>query len=143
MKTRTLMLLSLGCGVAIMLAGAVFLFQLTTQDELAEPVGLGEPMTIGEMNVTVYDASTTAAAGATALTVSLDLGGTADDDPAADFRLIASGRPAPLASTTCAAATAEIQSCTLTFDVSVADGSSRVLFYERGDDQARWVLPGD
>jgi hypothetical protein len=26
------------------------------------------------------------------------------------------------------------------FDVSSADGSSRVLFYERGDQQARWVL---
>ena len=26
------------------------------------------------------------------------------------------------------------------FDVAGADGASRVLFYERGDDQARWLL---
>jgi hypothetical protein len=26
------------------------------------------------------------------------------------------------------------------FDVSGANGDSRVLFYERGDDRARWVL---
>ena len=29
---------------------------------------------------------------------------------------------------------------TVELDVSGADGTSRVLFYERGDDRARWVL---
>ena len=43
MKTRTLLLWALACGVAIMLAGAVFLVQLVTRDELAEPVPLGTP----------------------------------------------------------------------------------------------------
>ena len=55
MKTRTLMLLALACGVAIMLAGAVFLFQLTSQSDVAEPVAVGVPVTVGDMSVTVTD----------------------------------------------------------------------------------------
>ena len=30
--------------------------------------------------------------------------------------------------------------CTLTFDLGAAEGSSRVLLYRRGDEQARWEL---
>lgn len=137
MKTRTLMLLALGCGVAIMLAGAVFLFQLTTQAELEEPIAVGEVASVGDMSVTVVDAEDS---GDGLFIVSIEIGGTVDDAPAEDFRMIASGRPAPLAGTTCGPATNSVQRCAVTFDVSQADGVSRVVFYERGDDRARWVL---
>ena len=139
MKTRTLMLLALGCGVAIMLAGAVFLFQLATQEELLEPVAVGASTTVGDMNVTVLEP---VESGDGILAVRIEIGGTDDEAPAEDFRMIASGRPAPLATTTCTPAGASRQECLVTFDVSAADGSSRVLFYERGDEQARWVLGG-
>jgi len=139
MKTRTLMLLALGCGVAIMLAGAVFLFQLATQDELAEPIAVGLATQVGDMSVTVLESQEP---GDGELAAVVEIGGTADSAPADDFRMIASGRPAPLVGTTCSPTGAEPQTCVVTFDVSAADGSSRVLFYERGDDQARWVLGG-
>ena len=78
------------------------------------------------------------------LDVSVRIGGVDDADGAGGFRLIASGRGArPLDSTasgTCAATTVADRSCVVRFDVSSADGVSRVLFYERGEDQARWVL---
>jgi hypothetical protein len=136
MKTRTLLLLSLACGLAIMLAGAVFLFQLSTQDDLSEPVAIGERVRVGDMQVEVTVADETAGE----LAVVIELGGVADDDPTDGFRLIASGRGVAVADTTCPPSGVDIVACVVTFDVSEADGRSRVLFYERGDDQARWVL---
>lgn len=144
MKTRTLLLLALGCGLAIMLAGAVFLFQLASQDEVSEPVPIGESVSVGDMTV-VIDGSTESSG---TLEVVVSIGGVDDADGAAGFRLIASGRPVvPAApgspgatSDACGATGTAIEPCRLRFDVSVADGSSRVLFYERGDESARWVL---
>ena len=130
------MLLALGCGLAIMLAGAVFLFQLAGQDEIEQPVAVGESAQVGDMTVVVTDAVEDAGR----LRVLLFLGGTVDDDPTAAFRLIASGRPLSLLSTTCPASSEALANCLIEFDVGSADGESRVLFYERGDDQARWVL---
>jgi hypothetical protein len=139
MKTRTLMLLALGCGVVIMLAGAVFLFQLATQDELVEPAPIGVVTDVGDMAVTVFESQ---GGGDGSLAVRIEIGGTVDSAPAENFRMIASGRPAPLLGTTCVPTGVEPQTCVMAFDVSSADGSSRVLFYERGDEQARWVLGG-
>jgi hypothetical protein len=136
MKTRTLLLLALACGVAIMLAGAVFLFQLATQDELAAPIPIGETTRVGDMDVAVIEAAESGGV----LRVTIEIGGTDDDDPADEFRLIAAARPIPLGSSTCLASDGAGQSCDLLFEVGDVDGVSRVLFYERGDDQARWVL---
>lgn len=137
MKTRNLLLLALACGLAIMLAGAVFFFQLATQDEGEPPVPIGEPAEVGDMSVTVTDVEETTGT----LRVGITIGGADDGDPADEFRLIAAARPVQLGSSTCtASAPPAIQRCTITFDVSEADGVSRVLFYERGDEQARWVL---
>jgi hypothetical protein len=140
MKTRTLMLLALGCGVAIMLAGAVFLFQLARQDDIAEPVPIGEPTKVADMSVTVVSSQEVDGA----LDVVVRIGGVDDVDGGTGFRLIASGRPVTAAlvgpDRPCGATDVTEQECVVRFDVSTADGTSRVLFYERGDDQARWVL---
>lgn len=138
MKTRTLLLLALACGLAIMVAGAVFLFQLTAQDEVAPPVPVGEPVEVADMTVRVLGAEEVGGA----LRVSVRIGGVDDDDGATGFRLIASGRPivADTGPGRCGRTSVRASECTVSFDVSSADGSSRVLFYERGDEQARWVL---
>jgi hypothetical protein len=141
MKTRTLLLLALACGVAIMLAGAVFLVQLVGQDEIEPAVEIGEEVIVGDMRVTVQQVTESAGA----LDVTLRVGGVDDDDPTREFRLIASGRAvepdlAGANQGVCGSFTVADQTCRLRFDVSNADGTSRVLFYERGDDTARWVL---
>ena len=139
MKTRTLLLLALGCGLAIMAAGAVFLFQLASQDDVAEPVAIGVRSSVADMSVVVVESTERAGV----LTVAVELGGVADDDGAAGFRLIASGRPITQLDAgpgDCLATQIAVQACTVRFDVSSADGVSRVLFYERGEDRARWVL---
>ena len=136
MKTRNLLLLALGCGLAIMLAGAVFFFQLATQDEVAPPAPVGEPVRVGDMTVTVDGADESGGV----LRVDITIGGIEDTDPTDEFRLIASARPVTLTSTTCGPSGEATASCTIAFDVGAVDGSSRVLFYERGEEQARWVL---
>ena len=140
MKTRTLLLLALVCGLAILLAGGVLLVKLAGQDDPEPPVELGVEASVGDMRVTVLGA---AEAASDELVVEVVLGGVDDIDGAAGFVLIASGRPIePDGSSTCGATTIHPERCTLGFDVSSADGESRVLRYHRGDDQARWVLDG-
>jgi len=140
MKTRTLLLLALACGIAIMLAGAVFLFQLATRDAVAEPIAVGSPVEVGDMTVLVEGSSERAGE----LTVRIRIGGVDDLDGTAGFHLIASGRPVSRstddAADACGATTVTDQECVLRFDTSTADGTSRVLFYERGDDGVRWTL---
>ncbi len=140
MKTRTLLLLALGCGVAIMFAGAVFLFQLSTSDELEPATPIGEAARVGDMTVTVLGASEQQSDSVMLLSVDVEIGGVEDRDGDEGFRLIASGRGSRDHSGTCGATSVESARCTLVFDVSLADGRSRVLFYERGDQQLRWVL---
>lgn len=135
MKTRTLLLLSLACGIAILVAGGLALWRLSNA-ETTPPVALGDVAMVGDMSVIVTDSVEEGRA----LAVSLEMGGIDDPQPTDGFRLIASGRQLPVADTTCAPATVEVRSCTLSFDLSEIDGVSRVLVYRRGEDQARWVL---
>lgn len=140
MKTRTLLLLALACGVAIMAAGAVFLIQLSNQQEADAPVAVGDAVEVGDMRI-VVDGSVEASG---MLDVTITIGGVDDTDGADGFRLIAAGRAARPQSAgvdeACGETAVAEQRCVLRFDVSGADGDSRVLFYERGDERARWVL---
>jgi hypothetical protein len=137
MKTRTLLLLALGCGVAIMLAGAVLLFQLTRQDDAGEPIPIGQEVTVGDMRVIVEQFDEEAGV----LTVDVTLVGVADAEAADGFRLIASGRAVDLSEGVGCASTVDAPvGCLLEFDVSDADGEARTLFYDRGESGARWAL---
>lgn len=138
MKTRTLLLLALVCGTVILLAGGLMLFQLTTSDQPAVATAFGQPVEVGDMTLIVNSAVETKGL----LDVSVRIGGVADDNGSDGFRLIASGRAVEpgFEAGSCAATTITAVDCSVRFDVTAADGSSRVLFYERGDEQARWVL---
>lgn len=132
-------MLSLGCGLAIMVAGLAFFVRLAGQDDVVPPVPLGDEVVVGDMVVVVAQADEAGGV----LVVDVTIGGTADDDPADEFRLIAAARPVPLTSSTCGPSDTDLGTCTLTFELGAdlaAAGASRVLFYERGEDQARWVL---
>ncbi len=140
MKTRTLLLLSLACGAAIMLAGAVFFVQLSGQDAVEPAIELGTSAEAGDMTLVVESAIERDGT----LVVAVRIGGVDDPDGADGFRLIASGRAVapsePGTGDPCGVTTAAVEACTIEFDVSAADGTSRVLFYERGDTTLRWVL---
>jgi hypothetical protein len=139
-KTRTLLLLALGCGVAIMAAGAAFLIQLSRQDDAEPPVAVGAAATVGDMLVVVESAIEDSGV----LDVTVTIGGVDDPDGSAGFHLIASGRAVQPDGGTeaglCGGTTVAEQRCVVRFDVSTAEGDSRVLFYERGDESVRWLL---
>ena len=138
MKTRTLLLLSVGVALAILLAGGVFLFQLSNETAAVEPAEIGETVTVGDVDVRVLGFDETAAL----LGVDVEVGGV-DDDVDSFVLVTGDRRLEPLTASAprrCDGITESTQQCRLEFDVSAADGSSRVLVLRRGDDQRNWVL---
>jgi len=140
MKTRTLLLLSVGTALMILLAGGVLLFQLSGQETATEATPLGQEAAVGDARVTVVG---TEVVGDT-LAVSMQIGGVDDPDGISSFRLVTGDRRLePLAaaeSGRCDGISEAVQTCVVVFDVGAADGSSRVLVMRRGDEQATWRL---
>jgi hypothetical protein len=140
MRTRTLLLLSVAVAMAILLAGGVFLFQLSNETASVEPAELGDAVRVGDVEVTVLAVD----ASGDVVAVDVDLGGVDDADGVDSFALVTGDRRLdPITSPRegrCVDITVEPQRCRLEFDVSAADGTSRVLVLRRGDDQRNWVL---
>jgi hypothetical protein len=137
-KTRTLLLLAVGCGLAILVAGVVFLLQLAAEDE---PVflGVGGSALVGDLTVTVdgYDETPDAAV------VTVTMSGVDDPDGIDSFHLtVPQNRLSPSGDAVdgCRELTVAEQTCTLTFALADVAGGSRVFEVERGDSQALWEL---
>jgi hypothetical protein len=142
MKTRTLLLLSVGTALAILMAGGVFLLQLAAQDDAADLASIGDPAQVGDVIVTVLSADEAGGI----MAVDVEIGGIDDGDGIETFRLVTGDhRLAPLhagsgADGRCASITVEATVCRIDFDVSATETSSRVLVMRRGDDQTNWRL---
>ena len=138
MKTRTLLLLSVGVGLAILLAGGVLLLQLANESASVEPAEVGEAVTVGDVVVTVF----AAAEANDVFAVDVEVGGV-DDDIASFSLATGDNRLSPLqapADGRCTDITVAPRQCRIEFDVSGSAGSNRVLVLLRGDDQRNWVL---
>ena len=139
MRTRTLLLLAVGCGLAILVAGVVQLLRIANQDEAAAVVPIGQTVRVGDMSVTVEDVSERPGS----VLVDVEIGGVDDASGSEAFRLVVpSGalEPDATAGNHCGATTVQVQPCTLAFRVDDDAGSSRVLLYQRGDERVRWDL---
>lgn len=143
MRTRTLLLLAVGCGLAILLAGGIQLFRLSgEQEQTTEQLELGAIGTAGDLRVTVVRALEADGL----MRVDVRLSGV--DDPAGldDFRLVVTGGPIePLAAAqagdgACDGFTEAEQTCSLVFGTAEVEGTARVLLLDRGEDRLRWVL---
>lgn len=145
MRTRTLLLLSVACGLAILVAGLVLLLRIDTT-EAPERLRLGDTARAGDLSVTVLGA----AEDDEFLRVEVRLGGVDDDAVRDDFRLVVPGELVePISAaraeelggvTPCSAATVEPITCELVFGVADAQGTARSLLLRRGEDQHRWDL---
>ncbi len=138
MKTRTLLLLSVGVGLMILLAGGVLLLQLANESAAVEPAEVGDTVRVGDVDVTVFGAQESSAL----FSVDVEVGGVDDD---IDSFSLATGdrRLDPVTAAAegrCTKITLADQRCRIEFDVSASDGSNRVLVLRRGDDQRNWVL---
>ena len=149
MRTRTLLLLAAACGLVILLAGGLKLFQVATDPDEVEALAWGRETVIGDMTVAV-DAIDAGSTGDDTLDDTLDitvvtvrLGGVAGADALAGWRLWADGATPrrPLESderTTCdtldvpAVGTA---SCDIAFEsVATVQG----VIYVRAGEQRQW-----
>ncbi len=143
MRTRTLLLLAVACGLVILLAGGIQLWRFAGESSDGEgDLALGGRARAGDLDVTVVAADEADGL----MRVTMRLSGV--DDPAGldNFRLIVSGAAlAPLTAEqaggqACATVTVAVQTCDLVFGTASAIGGARVLIVRRGEDQHRWNL---
>ncbi len=138
MRTRTLLLLAVVCGLAILVAGVVQLLRVANQEEV-QSAAIGETARIGDMEVVVNEVSERGGS----VLVDIELGGVEDSDGADGFSLVVSSGALvadPTAGNHCGATSTRVEPCTLAFRLGPDSGSSRVLVYRRGDQQVSWDL---
>jgi DNA-binding transcriptional regulator of glucitol operon len=141
MRTRTLLILAVACGLVILVAGSLQLLRFGDTSDAIPDLRVGDTATAGDLTVTVVSAAE--ADGRMQVVVRTS----GVDDPLGfdGFELLAPPVRLPARGETGAQACRELtvaeQSCTLTYDTSGAsrDGA-RVLLVRRGEDQRRWVL---
>lgn len=141
MKTRTLLLLSVGCGLAILVAGMVLMLQLVGQPAPAAPLGVGSTGQAGDLVVTVQDVSVIDGV----MAVAVEWSGPTDPDATAGFVLVAPDavvRPVAVGDGACGSPAPEPTTCTLSFGVAELAGTARQLVLERGGEKVRWSLAG-
>lgn len=138
MKTRTLLLLSVGVGLAILLAGGVLLLQLSNESAAVQQAEVGERVQVGDVSVRVLgvegDDDTFA--------VDVEIGGV-DDDLSGFSLATGDTRVDPETSSAegrCTEITVEERRCFIEFDLTGTEGSNRVMVLRRGDQQRNWVL---
>jgi hypothetical protein len=138
MRTRTLLILAVVCGLAILVAGGVRLLSIS-DDTTSADLPIGATAAAGDAAVTVLSA--VEADGR--LVVEVRIGGVDDPDGLAGFVLLAGAQlPVDVGATpsSCAELTIAETTCDLAFDVSGVVGDARVLRFRRGEDEVRWSL---
>ncbi len=138
-RTRTLLLLAVACGLAILVAGVVQLLRVANADPSTRAVDVGSVVRVGDMAVTVEHVDERPGF----VLVAIEIGGV--DDPAGTeaFKLVVPGKVLvadPTAGDHCGTTTVQVQPCVLAFRLPADAGSSRVLLYQRGDERVRWDL---
>lgn len=88
MKTRTLLLLSVGCGLVILLAGGLKLFQVANDRTEVPVLELGASASIGDMRVAVVAVSD----GEDGTRVTVRMLGVPGESVVEDWRLLGDGR---------------------------------------------------
>lgn len=135
MKTRTLLLLSLACAVAILGAGAGLMWRLGGTPDAEPTAPIGQIVRVGDLEVEVMSATLTPVT----LSVAVSLGGIDDPDVTSSFTLLRGGQSLPATGGDCDPSTVTTRDCTIEFPA--IDGDSAVLVARRGEELRRWVLP--
>jgi VCBS repeat-containing protein len=139
MRTRTLLLLAVTCGLLILVAGGIFFLRLANQqDSVKPPLSVGDSGAAGDVTVTVE--SIDEADGQ--LTVTVVIGGIDDDDALDGFTLV--GVPNPVEAiaedSTCTAIAVAPTTCTVVFPTDAFTTEDRQLLFIRADERVRWIL---
>jgi len=138
MRTRTLLLLAVTCGLAILIAGTVQLLRLAGQ-ETAPLLQVGGSGSAGDANVLVENYAE--ADGVATVTVTLS--GVDDPDGLDGFTLVgpeATATPNQRGAEACEGFTIEPVTCTLTFGTADVRDGDRLLVFSRAAETVRWKL---
>jgi hypothetical protein len=136
MRTRTLLLLAIACGLVILLAGGIQLLRVGGQEQTAKLLDAGQPGKAGDVTVELVSSSIAE----TNLVAVVRVGGIDDPQGLAGFTLVGPGKVLPVASSDCDGITVDQADCSLTFATTGMQGTSRQLIFHRADQQLRWVL---
>jgi len=136
MKTRTLLILAVSCGLAILVAAALFFLRLSNQAEPARALAIGDTAQLGDAVVTVDSYSDLDGV----IEVTVTLSGVADPDGLDGFTLIAPGKAVSADADECVGFTVEPTTCVLRFPAADLQGSDRQLLFQRAAEQVRWRL---
>lgn len=135
MKTRTLLVLAVVCGLAILVAGGAQLLRVAGRDAPERPLDVGRTAQVGDATVTVTAVETHDRS----LTVTLRVGGVEDPNGGGGFTLVTDAPVRP-ADNGCLAFTQAERECRVRFDDLSERTRARVLVYARVDERARWDL---
>lgn len=138
MRTRTLLLLAVTCGLLILVAGGIFFLQLSLQDPKSPPLNVGDSGTAGDVTVTVESVEETDGR----MTVTLEIGGIDDDDALDGFTLVGVPNPVKADSEagTCDAIRVAPVTCTVVFPTDAFTTADRQLLFIRAEERVRWIL---
>ena len=136
MRTRTLLLLAIACGLVILLAGGIQLLRVGGQQQTAKLLANGEAGKAGDVTVELVSSSI----GDTNLVAVVRVGGVDDPGGLDGFKLVGPGKVLPVATSDCDGITLDQVDCALTFTTTGMQGTFRQLIFQRADQQLRWVL---
>lgn len=136
MRTRTLLLLAIACGLIILLAGGIQLLRVGGQQQTAKLLSVGEAGKAGDVTIELVSSSIAN----TDLVAVVRIGGIDDPKGLDGFTLVGPGKVVPIATSDCTGITIDQVDCALTFATTGMQGSSRQLIFHRADEQLRWVL---
>jgi hypothetical protein len=136
MRTRTLLLLAIGCGLVILLAGGIQLLRVGGQRQTAKLLGVGELGKAGDASVELLSSTIRPSE----LVAVVRVGGVDDPRGLDGFTLVGPGKVLAVTSSTCDGIAVDPDDCELTFTTSDMEGTSRQLIFRRADEQLRWVL---
>ena len=136
MKTRTLLLLSLGCAIVILAAGIGLFVRLGANDVTTVPSEFGDRVEIGDLQVVVSNASREGLKQRISVTVS----GIDDREVTDSFAVISSGVSLNAEPNVCVAVIDADTSCEVEFVLSTETSEPAVLIVTRGEERGRWVL---
>ncbi len=136
MRTRTLLLLAIGCGLVILVAGGIQLLRVGGQQQTAKLLKAGEPGRAGDVTVELVSSSLRD----DSVVAVVRIGGVDDPHGLDGFTLVGPGKVLAVTSSDCTGIAVDPVDCALTFATIGMKGTSRQLIFHRADAQLRWVL---
>ena len=137
-KTRTLLLLSLGCAVAILGAGVGLVFKIGSSGETSTPIEVGMTAEVGDLQVVLMGAERTG----DRQFIEVEVWGLDEDQITDSFVVISGGEQIDAEPNTCASSLEVLQVCRVEFVLPNESVEPAVLLVTRGEERARWVLAG-